>query len=698
MVKIKQSNSHSHIPFRMNFLFFAVFILFLLLILRLGIVQIVNGKTYLKEVEQTEDVVIETSVPRGKVFDRYRNVIVDNNPVHAITYTRTQTTTQVEMLEVAKKLATLITKDTKSVQERDMKDYWIVQNPKDAERKISKDEKNKILNNEDINAEEKNEKIYQLQLERITQNDLQSLTEEDMEILAIYREFHSGYALTPQMVKNEGVTMEEYAKVSEHLDELPGINTTIDWKRSYAYEQTLRSILGNVSSSKEGLPRETLDYYLSRGYTRNDRVGISFIESQYENVLQGQKEKTKNITRDGSVLESQLIQQGQRGKDVILTIDMELQKEIERIVEEELSKHVHTTGSPYLDRAFVVMMHPYTGEVLALVGKKYEKDQQTGKIVVQDYAFGAINTIYEAGSAVKGATVLTGYMTGVLHPGEYIEDEPIYIKDTPKKSSWFNRNGRYNINDLFALEKSSNAYMWKLALRINGDQYVPNMPLRYNPEAFTTFRNHFAQLGLGVKTGIDLPGEHPGLIGQDTLPGYLLDLAIGQYDNYTPIQLVQYVSTIANGGYRIQPHIMKEIREPTNQTNTLGQILYEKEATILNRINATSEQINHVKQGFYQVFHSGQGTAYNEFHNAPYDAAGKSGTAETYKNGELTYNTTLIGYAPADTPEIAFSTVVPWSHQDQDPYINKTISRRIMDKYFELKKKREGTSLEQKSE
>ncbi len=78
-------------------------------------------------------------------------------------------------------------------------------------------------------------------------------------------------------------------------------------------------------------------------------------------------------------------------------------------------------------------------------------------------------------------------------------------------------------------------------------------------------RRYFNQFGLGVKTGIDLPGEIIGWPGQSTLPGHLLDLAIGQFDVYTPIQMAQYVSTIANGGYRIQPHVVKEIREPISE-------------------------------------------------------------------------------------------------------------------------------------
>ncbi|WP_205170158.1 peptidoglycan D,D-transpeptidase FtsI family protein [Bacillus pakistanensis] len=687
----------------MNLLFFAVFLLFSLLVLRLGVVQIVSGEEYKKEVERTEDVVVDTSVPRGKIYDRYGNVVVDNLPLNAITYTRTQSTSQEEMLKVAEQLSTLIEKETKEVTERDKKDFWIMKHPEEAEGKVTEKERQKLLNNEELSEDQVNSEIYQLTLDRISEKEINSLTAEDIEVLAIYREFTSGYALVPQIVKNKDVTKEEFARVSEHLQDLPGINTTTDWERTYAFDKTLRSILGNVSSSREGLPSNLVDYYIAQGYKRNDRVGKSYIELQYEDVLQGQKEKIKNITKDGSVLDSKLIQEGQRGKDLVLTIDMELQQEIEKIVEEELKKTMSRADSPYTDRAFFVLMDPNTGDILAMVGKKYAKNPENGKYEIQDYALGTFTSSYIVGSAAKGATVLTGYMTDNLTPGEHLIDEPLYIKGTPKKGSWFNKYGpAKSISDVFALEKSSNAYMWKLALRIAGAQYTRNEPINnYDPGAFTIMRNHFAQFGLGVPTGIDLPGEFVGYKGNTKNPGYLLDFAIGQYDTYTPMQLAQYVSVIANGGARIQPHVMKEVREPVSNSTELGPIIYEKEVNVLNRINATQNEIKQVQKGFYQVFHGSDGTAADAFHDAEYVAAGKSGTAEAFyydpetKKNKETYNTTLIGYAPYNNPEVAFSTVIPYSHQTIDPAINEAISRRALDKYFELKKKRAKQGLDQ---
>ena len=116
--------------------------------------------------------------------------------------------------------------------------------------------------------------------------------------------------------------------------------------------------------------------------------------------------------------------------------------------------------------------------------------------------------------------------------------------------------------------------MFHTAIKIGEGRYIPHGSLPINIEGFNTIRQSFAQFGLGVRTGIDLPNEQSGFKGTSTLPGHLIDLAIGQYDTYSTMQLAQYVSTIANGGSRMEPHMVKEIREP-QLDNELGPIVQE---------------------------------------------------------------------------------------------------------------------------
>jgi penicillin-binding protein A len=691
----KKKKKKTHVPFRLNMVFFAVFVLFSMLILRLGIVQIVYGEDFKREIERTEDVTVNNPVPRGKMYDRNMKAIVDNTPSNAITYTKSQSTQTKEMLMVAERLAKLIVKDTendlKKVRERDKKDYWILRNEERAREKITEKE---WAQYEEKNLDDK--AIYNLQLERITENELKELKKDDLEILAILREMMSGYALSPQIVKKD-LTPEEFAIVSENLEMLPGVDTTTDWERQYSYDKTLKTILGKVSDSEKGLPKEKLEYYLARGYSRNDRVGLSYIEQQYEDVLHGQKAKVKNITdKGGNVLDTQVISEGQRGKDLVLTIDMDLQLAVDKIIEEELLKAKQTSRTGLLDRAFVVLMDPNTGEVLTLAGKQIVKDEDTGKDVMQDFASGNFTTSYNVGSAVKGATILTGFSTGAISPGTQFYDTPIKIKGTNPKKSW--KAGLGTLDDRNALKVSSNVYMFRTAINIGKGNYKYDQPLYLEPEAFDTMRNHFSQFGLGARTGIDLPNEMIGFKGTEKRPGLLLDFAIGQYDTYTPLQLAQYVSTIANGGNRIQPRIVKEIREPVMKNDEVGPVVNEFEPVILNKVDAKPEWFDRVQEGFRRVMQEPGGTAYGAFHSAEYKPAGKTGTAQAFYDGPKrkkydmppeVMNLSLVGYAPYDNPEIALAVMVPWAYEgNTGHHANNDIGRRVLDTYFDLKKKR----------
>lgn len=685
----QQKKKKSHFPFRLNILFFSVFLLFSVLILRLGFVQIVYGENFKRDLDRKEDFIISNPVPRGKMYDRDYNVIVDNIPKKAITFTN-EGFSQKEMLATAKKLAKLITKNTDKVNDRNKREFWILNYPKLADAKIT--DKEKAL----YDAKKLTDKdIYKLKLDRITDNEL-VFTNEELEVLAIYREFNSGYKFTAQIVKNEDVTEKEFAIVSENLQFLPGVDTTTDWERSYAFENTLRSVLGKVTKSDEGLPAEQLDYYLARGYSLNDRIGKSQLELQYEDVLHGTKSKIKNsIDKTGNIIETNVISGGKKGKDLVLTIDMNLQMEIDKIVEEELWVTKQSPGTKLTDRAYVVLMDPRTGEVLTMSGKKIVKNKETGRSEMEDDALGTFTTTYNVGSVVKGATILTGYKTGVISPGTSFDDAGIKIKDTPIKKSYTYLG---KLNELDALKKSSNVYMFQTAIRIGKGHYEYDQPLNFsNKNAFEDIRNSFASFGLGARTGIDLPNEQTGLKGQSRLPGYLFDLVIGQYDTYSAMQLAQYASTIANGGYRMQPHVVKEFRETSVESNELGTVAQEIHPTILNTIDVKKEWMFNVQTGFKKVMQEPGGTAYNFFGGAAYSPAGKTGTAEAFYDGPLrsnygkepppVMNLSLIGYAPSANPEVAMAVLVPWAYEGTiDNRASLRIGRRVLDTYFQMKK------------
>lgn len=682
--KIRQ---RKHITFRMNFLFFSIFVLFSVLILRLGYLQIVKGEDYTRALEKTEEIPVNTSVPRGRIFDRMGNVLVDNDPKNAITYTKMTSTSSKDMLEIAQKLAELIEQDTKRITTGDKRDFWILKNPKKALKKVSEKEQLALEKGSSLTRIEAQRKINKLTRERVTEEEINSFTDDELEVLAIYREMMSGYAYSPQIVKSGDVTKEEFAIVSERLGELPGVDTTTDWER---VKKSDNAILGSTTSPIEGLPKSREDYFLARDYSRNDRVGRSYIEQYYEELLKGQTTIVKNIkNRNGTVVETKTIKEGEPGKDLILTIDSELQQELEKIVSDKLMELKKGPNSQELDRAFLVMMNPNNGEILSLVGKQVVTNNETGKLEIWDYAYGTFTALHEAGSTVKMATLLTGYQENAVSIGEVKIDEEIKIGGIRKKSL-FNKGFRIPVSDIQAIGRSSNVYMFKIAMTIANANYRYGESLSIDKKAFDTFRQSFASFGLGTKTGIDLPGEAAGLIGESTLTGILLDLSIGQYDTYTTLQLAQYVSTIANGGYRVAPKVLKEIRQPSEDGEILGPLIQETEVKVLNRIENTAAEIEQVKRGMHYVYYGADGTARNIFAGKDYDGAGKTGTAQAFSNGKPTINLSHVGFAPYENPEIAYAIVIPniSTNQRVYKYAQNDIVKLAVDEYFKLKAKR----------
>ena len=694
-MKKQKKKSDRAVPMRLNILFLCVFILFSAMIIQLGKVQIIDGETYKNEVEKRENATVSLSVPRGKIFDREGNPVVDNKSLRTITYTKMKGVKSEEILKTARQLADIIEipkEDIDKLTETDKKDFWMQLNPTLTEKLVSKKEINRFRD-KDITGKNLDKKIEELKRKRVTDKNLQDLTDKDIKVLAIKSKMTSGYQMAPQIIKKD-VSEKEFTIISEGLANLPGVDVSVDWERVYVNDGLFRSVLGNVSNSDEGLPSERLDYYLVRDYSRNDRVGKSYIEQQYEDVLHGTKKEVRSVAdKQGTTIRTETISEGKSGKNLTLTIDMELQKKVEESIEKILK--AYKGSESMLDRAFVVMMNPKNGQVLSMAGKRLvEKD---GKTEIEDYALGTMTSSYELGSTVKGATVLTGFETKAITPGTYFYDAPMKFKGTREKKSWKEFG---NIDDLRALQVSSNVYMFHTALKIAGVDYVKNSSLNIKQEYFDKMRYYFRQFGLGVPTGIDLPNETAGQIGKkDNQPGFLLDYSIGQYDTYTPLQLVQYISTNANGGYRMKPQIVQEVREQTSQKDEIGKVVHAVEPIVLNKIDMKEDYINQVKEGFRKVFQEGDGTGVRAFQKASYKPAGKTGTAQTVYGGESDigrnekgerrecYNLTLAGYAPYDNPEVAFSVVVPWVMNDKSG-INSDIGKEVLDAYFELKNKR----------
>lgn len=680
----KQKRINQELVINKRFYVLIAFIIISISFLIIGLynVQITKYDYYSERViELTQTIIEGDSTPRGRIYDRNGNLLVDNVAVKKITYKKQTGTTTSEEISLAYKLANLIEVNYKDLSVTDLKIFWMKNNIQLTNSKITEEEwtlyeERKLTDND----------IYNLKLERIKEEDLSVYQELDKEAAYIYTLMTTGYYYSEKTIKKDDLTDAEYAIVAENLSELPGINTKLDWERYYPYGDTFRSVLGSVSSSESGIPYEYKDLYLNLGYSLTDRVGISYLEQQYESILKGTK--SKYLVKGFNTYE--LIEEGTRGNDIVLTIDIELQQEVEKILEKELIyARKNDKYTENLTMAFAVVQDPNTGEILAMAGKEIVKEKNNYK--VYDYNVGVINATVTPGSSVKAASHTVGYVTGNLKIGEVRNDACIKIAATPKKCSF-----RYygNIDDAEALKYSSNVYQFHTAIKVGKGKYSYNAPLTIDVKAFDTYRKIFAEYGLGIKTGIDLPNEFEGYKGSGTAPGLLLDFAIGQYDNYTPMQLSQYISTVANGGNRMKPYLLKSVYSPTK--NKLTDLIYSAEAIVLNKVNIEDKYLDRIKRGLRMVFEPG-GTAYGSI-NPKYEPAGKTGTAESFvdtdEDGIIdteTLSSLLLAYAPYDNPVVSFTIVTPNVATGDVSYaqmskINTRISKKISQKYFEIYK------------
>lgn len=680
-----RNQNKSHIPFRLNFLFFVIFGLFVILVTRLGYLQIVEGDKMKVEMKASTTITVKENAPRGEIYDAKGTALVKNTANRAITFTRGSAMKAYEILDIANELDKLIDVPAdENLTARDKKDYWLADKNhlKEAEDRLSFKEKNLDTSNE-----------YQKLVDKVKDSEIQ-FSEDQLKVATIFKRMNSAAELSTVFIKNDGVTDEELAVVAERASDLPGVSVGMDWDRKYNddLEGSLKSILGTITTEKEGLPAEEADALLKKGYARNDRVGKSYLEKQYEEELQGKKgEFQVTLNNQGTIEKQKEIKKSEKGSNVVLTINSDFQKKVEDILKKHYQGLVDSGVAKYSPGAYAVAMNPNTGEVLAMTGFTHDMNSKE----IEENTLGTITSAFEPGSVVKAGTVTAGYQTGVITGNDTLIDQPIKLAGTALKGSIYNKSlgNQIPLNTVKALEWSSNAYMMQIVLRMLGVQYQQEMTLpesASSKEMYDKLRKAFAEYGMGVKTQIDLPNEFEGyinnLFGTDKAPGggNLLDLSFGQYDTYTPMQLAQYASTVANGGTRISPHVVKGIYG-NNDSGGLGELQKEITGKKLNQVDITAEQMGIIKQGFYQAVHGTDGyTTAKDLASAKLDTAAKTGTAETVVsvNGQAvnTINSNIVAYAPSDNPQVAISVMLPNLDEEHDD-TNKAIAKDIINAF-----------------
>ena len=657
----KYLSNNKIIKLKINFISITMTTIFILILIYTFKIMIIDKETYEELLHiKTSKIYKGSEAPRGNIYDRNGILLVGNESIPIIKYTKTNLTNK-EEIELASDIAKNIEIDYTNVTKTMIKEYIYNTNKEELLNRIT-DKIKKQYENRKITNEEYKEII----LENITEEEINNISEQEKKTAYLYYIMNIGYRYEDKIIKSEKVTEEEIKYVENSQ------NLYIDYiyKRTYPYGETLKSIFGNVGSIQE----EDLEYYLEQGYFRNDLVGTSYLEEEYETYLKGTP-YTYRITSDGK---REIVTEMKKGNDLYLTIDINLQLEIEQILEEQMIKTKGEQNTTYFNKNYIIIGDAYTGSIYAFIGKMITYN---GEYSFIDNSLGLITDAITPGSSIKGASHLVGYSTGAITYGQKITDGCIKIKNVDEKCSWKNLGV---IDDLEALKYSSNYYQFVTAIKIGKGNYRYNLPLTLDKTGFDTYRKVFNALGLGVQTGIDLPYENIGFQGNDEYVLSLLDFPIGQYDNYTPIQMFQYISTIYNNGTRVAPHLANYVKDDT-------ETIYEYERNVVGGVNIKEQDFLRVKEGLRMVMESG-GTGYG-YINLKYNPIGKTGTAQSFIDTNIdgkidteTISKSFVGIADG----ITFIVLSPNISDRKTSYTsssNKKITKTISNLYFEKYKK-----------
>lgn len=593
------------------------------------LVSILKNKEYYTKLlnEKTNIYVYGISAPRGRILDCNGKVLVDNIGIKTIYYNKIKGITKSKELEIAALLANILNVDEATPDE--LKEYYLINND-DGKKLITSDEY-KLYEERKITKEELDAK----KRTRIT-DEMINYSSNEKKKAHIYAIMNKGYIYSKKIIASN-VTEEEYAKIIE--SKIPGITGELTWDRIYLYNDTLKNIFGRIGS----ITKETKEYYLNKKYELTDTVGISYLENVYEDYLRGKKAKYKV----GSDYTLTKVNEEQKGNDLILSIDIDVQIKTDEILKDKLLLAKKYGNTEYFKDSYALVSDPSTGSIKAISGIRLNDDN-----TFSDISLNNINKSYTIGSAVKGATIAVGYKYNLIEPGKYINDSCVKLLFVPKKCS-FKKLGK--VNDLTALSNSSNYYQYMIAIKLTGNTYTPNMKLNATKEHFKKYRDMLSSFGLGVKTGIDLPNEQTGIIGNTIADDLLLNLSIGQYDTYTPIEVLQYINSVATGK-RIKLSLMQEIK---NDEKTL--LKYESE--VLNDVDLDKESLDRIKEGMKLVLSEGTGKFYVP---QGLNFAGKTGTSESFidtNNDNLvdtaTISSTFTGFYPADNPKFSIVVITP---------------------------------------
>lgn len=673
---MRKFNSHS-IPIRLNLLFSIVILLFLTIIGRLLYMQVLNKDFYEKKLASASQTKVTTSSARGEIYDASGKPLVENTLKQVVSFTRSNKMTAKDLKEIASQLLGYVSITSPNLTERQLADYYLA-DPEIYKKTVEALPSEKRLDSDGNRLSES--ELYNNAVDSVPTSQL-NYTEDEKKEIYLFSQLNAVGNFATGTIATDPLNDSQVAVIASISKEMPGISISTSWDRKIL-ETSLSSIVGSVSSEKAGLPAEEAEAYLKKGYSLNDRVGTSYLEKQYEETLQGKRSvKEIHLDKYGNMESVDTIEEGSKGNNIKLTIDLAFQDSVDALLKSYFNSELGNGGAKYSEGVYAVALNPKTGAVLSMSGLKH--DLNTGELT-QD-SLGTVTNVFVPGSVVKAATISSGWENGVLSGNQTLTDQPIVFQGSAPIYSWYKlAYGSFPITAVEALEYSSNAYMVQTALGIMGQTYQPNMFIGTSnlETAMGKLRATFGEYGLGAATGIDLPDESTGFVPKEYSFANYITNAFGQFDNYTPMQLAQYVATIANDGVRLAPHIVEGIYD-NNDKGGLGELIQAIDTKEINKVNISESDMAILHQGFYQVSHGTSplttGRAFSD--GATVSISGKTGTGESYvAGGQEANNTNAVAYAPTENPQIAVAVVFP-HNTNLTKNVGPAIARDIINLY-----------------
>ena len=653
-------DEHKTAARRMMVLIGAACVLMALYGLRLIFLQLVKGEDFKAQATNTTDYKFTVTAARGDIVDSKGSRIATSVTGYNVVLNKLLMGDQ-DLDTMLRKIVELLRENGES-----WNDTLLIGQPDAAGNYTFTAEQGSSKDQKALSAMKENLGLQQY----ATANDVMEKLVEDYSLSDVSPEWQRvlggiHYEMQLQAFSNvnnfimaENVSEKTVATIKEHSLSLPGVEIVETSTRSYEQSTVLPHVLGRVgkiTAEKWKVTDENgqVTYPLrEKGYNMNDIIGISGLESAYEDELRG-KDGVETITRnsDGVIVNTALTTVPEPGHTVQLTIDSSFQKAVDKALAENIDmiNRVYNIGNMKAAAGAAVVLDVKDGSVLA--ASNYPSfDQNLYATQYSEYSSDAslplfnraLQGLYTPGSTFKPAVAVAALDSGLINQYSTVFCNGVYTyyKGYSPRCTRHGHSG--NIDVVTAIKWSCNIFFYDVGRRLTSDVY----------DAYAY------KLGLGQRTGVEV-SEALGHLTTKNDSNYIdsLDIqaAIGQGNTVvTPIQLATYAAALANNGVRYRTHFVKAILD----SNT-GEVLQETQPEVMDVIEDTGNTFELVRQGMKQV----PSTITGKISSYPYAIACKTGTpqrSETYAPGKHYLNAMMIAYLPADDPQIAIGITIEY--------------------------------------